>query len=98
MKRITSFDPIASSIASRRGFCVSSLTVKSSVGFGLECQRVDAPAELAVEHVVDEAMLGDARQAGECGGGHDGLEVVAVVAPDLGACARDCGLDARLQL
>src|SRR5215207_1719048 len=98
MKRITGFDLIASSIASRRGFCVSSLTVESSLGLGLQGKGVDAVAELAVEDVVDEAMLGDPRESRERRGGDDRLEVVPVIAGDLGSRAGDAGLDARLEL
>jgi hypothetical protein len=59
---------------------------------------MDAVAELAAEHVVDEAVLGDPREAGEHGGDDHGLEVVAVIAPNISSRAGDPGLDPLLQL
>jgi hypothetical protein len=58
---------------------------------------VDAVADLAVEHVVDEAVLGDAAQAGERGSRDDGVEMMAVTG-DLGSSTRNPRLDPPLQL
>jgi hypothetical protein len=58
---------------------------------------VDAVAHLGPEYVVDEAVLGDAGQAGERGGRDDGVEVMAVTR-DLGSSAGNPRLDPLLQL
>jgi len=58
---------------------------------------MNAIAHLGSEHVVDEAMLGDASQAGERGSRDDGVEVVAVTG-DLGSSARNPRLNPLLQL
>ena len=58
---------------------------------------MDAVAELGAEHVVNKLVLGDAAEAGERRALHKRLEVVAV-ATDIGASARNRGLDAILQL
>ncbi len=58
---------------------------------------MDAVAHLGAENVVDEAVLGDARQAGERGSRDDRVEVVAVTR-DLGSSARNPRLDPLLQL
>ena len=58
---------------------------------------MDAVAQLGAEHVVDEPVLGDPRQAVERGRGDDRVEVVAVAA-DLGPRAGNPGLDPLLQL
>ena len=98
MKRITGFVLIASSIASRRGFCVSSLTVESSFGLVFRDRAWMRAAELAVEHVVDEAVLGDPREAGERGRDHDGLKWWPSSPWTSALRAGDAGLDALLQL
>ena len=59
---------------------------------------MDAAAELALEHVVDEPVLGDPAHALELRGDDDGLEVVPVVARDLRGRAGDGRLDSLLQL
>jgi hypothetical protein len=61
---------------------------------------VDGAADLALEHVHDEAVLLDAAQAGERGRDHGGAEVVAAAGPvlHLGAGVRDGGLDALLDV
>src|SRR5918999_4499763 len=61
-------------------------------GRSLYGQRVDGPAHLVAEHVVDQLVLLDARQALEPVGDHLGAEVVAaageVLHADLGAWQR----------
>jgi hypothetical protein len=65
-----------------------------------EGQGVDGAADLGAEDVVDEPVLLDAAQAGELGGDDGGAEVVAAAGEvgDVGARARDRGLDALLEL
>jgi iron-sulfur cluster assembly protein len=58
---------------------------------------VDAVADLGAEHVVDQSMLGQAREAGKGRGLDTGLEV-APVPRDLRARAGYSGLDPLLQL
>ena len=59
---------------------------------------MDATAELAREHVVDETVLGDPAQPLELGCDDDRLEVMPVVAGHLGPRAGEGGLDALLEL
>ena len=58
---------------------------------------MDAVANLAPEHVVHEAVLGDAVEALERGRGHDRVEVVSV-ATDVGTGTGNPGLDPLLKL
>ena len=61
---------------------------------------MDRAADLGAEDVVDQTVLGDAREARELGC-HDGrAEVVPAARPvlHLGARAGKCGLDPCLQL
>jgi hypothetical protein len=96
MNRMTGFSAIASWIASRIGLVVGSL-METSFRSRLDRQGVDASAELLTEYVMHEAMLSDARHAGEHGCGDNGVEVVAI-AGHHGRRAGDPGLDARLEL
>src|SRR5579862_130717 len=95
MNRSTGLLEIAFWISSRSGLLVWS--VMRSLRFGLDRQSVDAIADLAPEDVVDEAVLGDAAQAGERGSRDDGIEVMAVTG-HLGSSTRNPRLDPLLQL
>src|SRR3954470_10940821 len=100
MKRMTRFSLIASEMASRRGFSVCSDMGSLLRGLGLHAQRVDGAADLVLEHIHHQAVLLDARQAGERGGHDRGAEVVSAARPVLhvGAGVRDGGLDPALDL
>jgi hypothetical protein len=63
----------------------------------LNRQCVDTVAELCAKHVVDEAVLGDARQAIEGRSGDHGVEVVTVTR-DLSASPGNGGLDTLFKL
>ena len=57
---------------------------------------MDAVTHLVAEHLVDEAVLGDAAETMKRGGGDDSVEVMPV-AGDIGARARNPRLDPLLQ-
>jgi len=58
---------------------------------------MDPVAELAGEHIVDEPVLRDSGQAGECRGAHHGIEMMAVSGHARDGFG-DVRLDARLDL
>lgn len=60
---------------------------------------MDGATDLALgEDPVDESMLLDAADSGECIGDDMRREMYVVIALDIGARARDPGLDSRLDL
>jgi hypothetical protein len=98
MKRMTGLSSIADWIASRMG--LSDMQALLGGRGGLEGEGVDRAADLRAEDVVDQLVLGDAREAGELGRDDGGAEVVPAARPvlHLGRGARQGGLDARLDL